>query len=89
MTITKDARVEFKTTSEIKELLQKAANSLGMDLSSFLVSVATQKAKEIVKEDTLLTLNKSEWERFQKYLNSKKEPSKELQELMSLRGFDE
>ena len=89
MTITKDARVEFKTTSDIKELLQKAANSLGMDLSSFLVSVATQKAKEIVKEDTLLTLNNSEWERFQKYLNSKKEPSKELKELMSLRGFDE
>ncbi len=89
MTITKDSRVEFKTTSEIKELLQRAANSLGMDLSSFLVSVATQKAKEIVKEDSLLTLNSSEWDKFQEYLNRKKEPSKELQELMSLRGFDE
>jgi len=89
MTITKDARVEFKTTSDIKELLQRAANSLGMDLSSFLVSVATQKAKEIVKEDSLLTLNSSEWDKFHEYLNRKKEPSKELQELMSLRGFDE
>jgi len=89
MTITKNARIEFKTTQDIKELLQRAANSLGMDLSSFLLSVATQKAKEIIKEDNILTLNKSEWEKFQEYLNSKKEPSKELQELMSLRGFDE
>jgi len=89
MTITKDARIEFKTTKEVKEVLQEAANSLGMDLSSFLVSTATQKAKEILKEDKILTLNKSEWEKFQEYLNSKKEPSKELQELMSLRGFDE
>jgi len=31
----KDARIEFKTSKDIKALLQEAANSLGMDLSNF------------------------------------------------------
>ena len=39
-----------------------------------------------IKEDNILTLKKSEWDKFQKYLNSKKEPSKELKELMNLKG---
>jgi uncharacterized protein (DUF1778 family) len=89
MLAVKDARIEFKTTAEIKELLQKAATFSGMDLSSFLISVATQKAKEIIKEDRLLTLADSEWDSLEKYLNANKEPSDELKDLMSLSGFNE
>jgi len=47
----KDARIEFKTSKELKSLLQGAANSLGMDLSSFLISTATQRAKDIMPEN--------------------------------------
>lgn len=84
----KDARIEFKTSKNIKTLLQEAANSLGMDLSSFLVSTAIQRAKEVIKEDNILTLSKEEWKNFQTILNSPQKPSKALNDLMNLDGFD-
>ena len=43
--------------------------------------------KDEIKDDSILKLNNSEWEKFQDYLNSKKEPSKELQELIGLKSF--
>ncbi|NOR56452.1 MAG: DUF1778 domain-containing protein [Sulfurovum sp.] len=84
----KDARIEFKTSKDIKVLLQEAANSLGMDLSSFLISTATQRAKKIIKEDNLLTLSQEEWKNFDNELNSSKKPTKAFKELMNLEGFD-
>lgn len=84
----KDARIEFKTSKEIKVLLQEVANSLGMDLSNFLISTAVQRAKEIQKEERLLMLSNKEWENFQEVINTPKKPSTALKELMSLEGFD-
>ena len=84
----KDARIEFKTSKEIKLLLQEAATSLGMDLSSFLISTATQRAKKIIKEDNLLTLSRAEWKNFEKELKSPKKPTQALNNLMNLEGFD-
>jgi len=92
MTLTsenKDARIEFKTSSELKELLQNAAGSLGMDLSSFLISTATQRAKEILRQDQMLTLAQREWEALEEKLTHPPAPTQELKELMELEGFDE
>lgn len=84
----KDARIEFKTSKDIKALLQDAANTLGMDLSSFLISTATQRAKDIIREEKLLMLSKQEWERFEQVLNDPSKPTEALKELMSLQGFE-
>jgi len=84
----KDARIEFKTSKDIKTLLQEAANSLGMDLSSFLISTATQRAKDVMLKDKMLTLGKQEWVNFEKELAHPKPATKELKELMNLKGFD-
>ena len=84
----KDTRIEFKTTKDIKALLQEAASSLGMDLSSFLISTATQRAKEIIREDNLLALTEKEWEQFQHNVQNSKKPTKALQELMKLEDFN-
>jgi len=85
---TKDSRIEFKTSKDIKALLQGAANALGMDLSSFLISTATQRAKDIMLEEKILTLSKQEWEKFNKELAHPKPATKELKELMNMEGFD-
>lgn len=84
----KNARIEFKTSKDIKTLLQEAANSLGMDLSSFLVSTAIQRAKEVIKEDNILSLSKEEWENFQTIIDTPQKPTKALNDLMNLEGFD-
>ncbi|HIP50886.1 MAG TPA: DUF1778 domain-containing protein [Campylobacterales bacterium] len=84
----KDARIEFKTSKDIKVLLQEVANSLGMDLSNFLISTAVQRAKEIQKEERVLMLSNQAWENFQEIINTPKKPTPALKELMNLDGFD-
>jgi len=85
---TKDARIEFKTSKEIKSLLQSAANSLGVDLSSFLISTATQRAKNVMIDEKVLTLSGQEWEKFEQMLAHPEPATKELKELMNMEGFD-
>jgi len=84
----KDARIEFKTSKDIKALLQGAANALGMDLSSFLVSTATQRAKNVLMEEQVLKLSKQEWENFENELTNPTPATKELKNLMNMEGFD-
>ena len=83
----KDARIEFKTSKDIKLLLQEVANSLGMDLSNFLISTAVQRAKEIQKEERVLMLSNQEWENFQEVINRPQQATPALKELMNLKGF--
>jgi uncharacterized protein (DUF1778 family) len=83
----KDARIEFKTSKDIKTLLQEVANSLGMDLSNFLISTAVQRAKEIQKEERILLLSKQEWSNFEEILNRPQKPTVALKELMRLDNF--
>ena len=83
----KDARIEFKTSKDIKKLLQEVANSLGMDLSNFLISTAVQRAKEIQKEERILMLSNQEWTNFQEIIKKPKQPTQALKELMNLEGF--
>ena len=83
----KDARIEFKTSQDIKTLLQEVSNSLGMDLSNFLISTAVQRAKEIQKEERVLMLSNQEWTNFQEIINTPQQPTPALKELMNLKGF--
>jgi len=85
---TKDARIEFKTSQEIKSLFQGAASALGMDLSSFLISTAVQRAKSVMLEEKMLTLTRDEWERFEAALAHPQAPTDALRELMEMDGFD-
>jgi len=85
----KNARVEFKTTQDIKALMQNAANVMGLDLSSFLISVATKEAKKILKEEKILSLNSKEWQDFEKVLSNPPKANTELKNLMALEDFNE
>jgi len=84
----KDARIEFKTSKDIKMLLQEVASSLGMDLSNFLISTAVQRAKELQKKERVLMLSNQEWANFQEIINTPKKPTPALKELMNLKEFD-
>ncbi len=85
----KNARVEFKTTQNIKTLLQEASLAVGLDLSSFLISVATKEAKKILSEERFLKLNNQEWQNFENILNNPTKPTQELKNLMKLEDFNE
>ncbi len=89
MQIIKNARVEFKTTPEIKDLLVKASSAMGMDLSNFIISTVTQKAKEILLKDKMLILSTKEWEKFENILDNPPKANNDLKNLMKLEDFNE
>ena len=85
----KDARIEFKTSREIKTLLQNAAQSMGMDLSSFLISTTIEKARKIIREERMLTLSSREWKAFHDHLHTDTPPTDALRDLMRTEPFRE
>jgi len=47
-----------------------------------------QKTKDVSRDDTILTLNKAEWDNFQKELSQPKPATKEFKELMANKDFN-
>jgi uncharacterized protein (DUF1778 family) len=60
----RDERIDLRVSAELKTLLSRAASYRGMTLSSFLVSIAADRAKEVVAEHETLTLTSRDWEAF-------------------------
>ena len=46
-----------------------------------------KKTKDVSKDTTILTLNKAEWDHFQKELSQPKPTTSELKNLMKMEGF--
>lgn len=60
----RDERIDLRISAELKALLARAASYSGMSLSSFLVSSASKRAKELVAERETLTLTARDWRAF-------------------------
>lgn len=85
----KDARIEAKLSSRLKELLQLAASLQGSDLTSFILSTATEKAREIIDKSSNIYLNEADSKRLFEYLNAPPAPTVALKALMADGGFNE
>lgn len=55
----RQARMELKTTFDAKELLNRAAALDGMDLTSFVLGSAIERARKVVSDHALILLTKS------------------------------
>ena len=60
----RDERIDLRISPDLKTLLSRAASYCGMSLSSFLVSIAADRAKEVVAEHETLTLSPRDWQAF-------------------------
>lgn len=85
----KDARLEAKISSTQKEFLQKAAHLEGLDLSSFVISAAIQKARDVFQESSTLLLSDDDFKSFLQFLEQKHEPTEALKELMAMEPISE
>jgi uncharacterized protein (DUF1778 family) len=63
-TAQRDERIDLRLSAELKALLARAASYSGMSLSSFLVSSASRRAKELVAERETLTFSARDWRAF-------------------------
>lgn len=86
---TKDSRFDTKMNSGLKEMLKIASTLEGMDLSAFIISAATQKAREVIQHSQSLSLNTNEYKKFMSIIDNPPKATKELKDLMKLDDLDE
>lgn len=80
----KNARIEFKTTNEVKELLSKAAILDGLDLSAFMLTCVVEKARAVLKEHATTTLSEEGQRRLADILQAQPEPTEAMKEFRQL-----
>lgn len=80
----RQARMELKTTSEMKELLGQAAALDGMDLTSFVLGPAIEKARKVLSEHANIALAKQGQLALVQLLHAQKQPTQAMKDLMAL-----
>lgn len=80
----KTARMELKTTHDAKEMLNQAAILDGMDLTSFVLSSAIEKARRVLADHTSISLTKEGQATLARLLMNPPEPTEAMKTLMSL-----
>jgi uncharacterized protein (DUF1778 family) len=78
------ARMEFKTTTDMKDLLGQAAALDGMDLTSFVLSSAIDKARKVLNEHASIGLAKQGQLALAQLLQSEQRPTLAMTDLMAL-----
>ena len=82
-TALKDARMELKTTSSMKDMLKTAAALAGQDLTSFVLASAEERAKSVLSDYQSLNLSRKEQANFMDVLANPAEPTAGLKALMT------
>lgn len=81
--ISKPARIELKTSPEVKELLERAAAINGINLTAFIINQARERAQAIVESETILCLNQRAWAQFEAILDTPPKATPALKALLS------
>lgn len=74
----RDERIDLRVSAEVKNLLARAASLAGMSVSGFMVSVAAERAREILTDHESLTLSPRDWEVFLAALDRDQPPDPQL-----------
>lgn len=71
-------RIDLRTSSEIKELIVRAASTAGMSVSAFLLGAAQERARQILAETESIALTSRDWDAFAKALDNAEKPRPKL-----------
>ena len=81
----RDARMELKTTDETKSMLAQAAALDGMDLTSFVLGPAIEKARQVLSQHASIALSKQGQANLAALLQEpKRQPTAAMKKLMAL-----
>ena len=78
MSVTAHERIDLRTSPEIKELIVRAASTVGMSVSAFLLGTAQERAKKILAESEMITLTSRDWDAFANALDNTDKPRPKL-----------
>lgn len=79
----KDARFDLRVTNELKKLVETAAKATGQTTTQFMIAVITERARDVIRDETIITLSIRDWEKVQRMIDTPSLPNKALQDAMS------
>lgn len=65
----RDARLNFRLPSDLKEVIEEAAASLGQSVSDFAVSTLVQQARSVIEQRNVTILSDRDRDRFMALLD--------------------
>ena len=80
----RQARMEFKTTTGMKDLLSQAAALDGLDLTAFVLGPAIEKARKVLNEHASISHAKQGQATLLQLLHTPPKPTKAMKNLTAL-----
>ena len=80
----RQSRMEFKTTADMKDLLSRAAALDGLDLTSFVLGPAVEKARKVLSEHANISLSQKGQTALVQLLANPAAPTQAMKDLMAL-----
>ena len=79
---TKEERIDLRTSREVKELIQRAAELLGTTMSAFIIHRSYDAAREVLAQQESLVLSDRDRDQFLQLLESPPKPNRALKQLL-------
>ena len=79
------ARINLRTSTEAKAVIERAASLMGTTVSSFMLQNAYEAARRIVSENDTLLLTQRDFEAFTASMQKPPKPKAALRKLMARR----
>ena len=77
-------RINVRSTIDAKNVIEQAANVLGLSLSSFMIQSSFERAKELLKSNHELKVNNADRDMLMNMLENPRPANDEMKNLMSL-----
>ena len=77
-------RINIRSTIDAKNVIEQAANLLGLSVSSFMIQSSFERAKELLKSNHELKVNNADRDMLMNLLENPRPANDEMKKLMSL-----
>ena len=77
-------RINVRSTVDAKNVIEQAANLLGLSVSSFMIQSSFERAKELLKSNHELKVNNADRDMLMNLLENPRPANDEMKKLMSL-----
>ena len=77
-------RINIRSTVDAKNVIEQAANLLGLSVSSFMLQSSFERAKELLKSNYELKVNNADRAMLMSILENPRPANDEMKKLMSL-----
>lgn len=85
----KHARMELKTTEDIKNLISRAAALSGVDATAFVLAPAIERARQVIANYSAIQLTLEGQRRFAALMGNPPKPTEAMKALGELPDFEE